>query len=307
MYPVKTPDLVRHGADVNARDLGPALGDRSKNEVGIKNNSLLHCCVLHGKDEMYRHLTQKLAANAWAVNNNGDTPLLLAAACRSLKMVRVAMDGMKQTLWTFGPVSCVRYPLYEIEHGSNSREIGKDDGQSRSSNEGDGRDGRSFANLANQTLSTASSFFSSRRHPSGSVSAVRRKWQRRTVLQIIDAKNAHELLYMDVLWRLLNDKYPPRPARTESEPASPRPRGPAATMLAFSVHFSADSNVQVGLFWQEDLPLVRLFERGQSRLPHALSLLPHTRGRVRRRPHRARHPRAHRWHALGDRRCLLRR
>ena len=33
-----------------------------------------------------------------------------------------------------------------------------------------------------------------------------RKWQRRTVLQIIDAKNAYELLYMDVLWRLLNDK-----------------------------------------------------------------------------------------------------
>eukprot|EP00966_Prymnesium_polylepis_P222076 5138440-Prymnesium_polylepis.1 len=23
---------------------------------------------------------------------------------------------MKQTLWVFGPVSCVRYPLYEIEN-----------------------------------------------------------------------------------------------------------------------------------------------------------------------------------------------
>lgn len=97
--------LIQKGADVNARDEGPLLGERSKNLArGVRNNALLHCLVLHEKEEMYRYLTTQHMANPWATNDNGDTPLLLAADKRSLKMVRVALDGMKQTLWTFGPV-----------------------------------------------------------------------------------------------------------------------------------------------------------------------------------------------------------
>ncbi|KAL3915982.1 MAG: hypothetical protein SGPRY_007009, partial [Prymnesium sp.] len=97
--------LVRHGADVNARDQGPLLGEKSKNLAeGVRNNSVLHCCVLHNRDEMYRYLINNLNANPWAINDDYNTPLLLAASRKSVKMVRVAMDGMKQTLWTFGPV-----------------------------------------------------------------------------------------------------------------------------------------------------------------------------------------------------------
>ena len=119
--------LARHGADVNARDRGPALGALTNAKCGVRNNALLHCCVLHEQEEMYRHLAFALHANPWAINDEHDTPLLLAAASRSLRMVRVAMDGSKQTLWTFGPVSCVRYPLYEIENPKNSRAVILDD------------------------------------------------------------------------------------------------------------------------------------------------------------------------------------
>jgi len=173
--------LVQHNADVNARDAGPALGERSKNLAGgVRNNSLLHCCVLHSKEEMYRYLTTVLKANPWAINDDFDTPLLLAASRRSLQMVRVAMDGMKQTLWTFGPVCCVRYPLYEIEYDMRR---GDEDSMQEASMQRRG----------------------GLRMPFSPKNGAAR--QRRTVLQIIDVKHASELLYLDVIWKLLNDKW----------------------------------------------------------------------------------------------------
>eukprot|EP00966_Prymnesium_polylepis_P001799 41197-Prymnesium_polylepis.1 len=56
------------------------------------------------RSRTFRRGPLRSQANPWAVNDAYDTPLLLAAACRSLKMVRVAMNVTKQTLWTFGPV-----------------------------------------------------------------------------------------------------------------------------------------------------------------------------------------------------------
>jgi hypothetical protein len=145
--------LVSQGANPNARDAGPASALKLSGFM-VKDNSILHCCVLHGREAMFRHLTGSHQANPWVVNDRGDTALLLAAACRSRKMAQVAIDGTKQVLWTFGPVRCVRYPLYGVE--------------------GDQHWGRD---------------------------------RRRTVLQVIDEVQAHELLYADVIWSLLNDKW----------------------------------------------------------------------------------------------------
>ncbi|KAL3927872.1 MAG: hypothetical protein SGPRY_002633 [Prymnesium sp.] len=66
---------------------------------------------------MFWLLTTRHNATPWVTNANGDSPLLLAAKMRSTKMAREAMECMKQILWVFGPVMCVRYPLLEIEAG----------------------------------------------------------------------------------------------------------------------------------------------------------------------------------------------
>ena len=42
-------------------------------------------------------------------------PLLLAVACGSKRMVSAAMEATHIPLWTFGPVKCVKVPLYEVE------------------------------------------------------------------------------------------------------------------------------------------------------------------------------------------------
>ena len=64
---------------------------------------------------MYQFLTKRYKANQFVTNDAGDTPLLLAASINSKPMVLTILDNMKQTLWVFGPVRCVRYPLVEIE------------------------------------------------------------------------------------------------------------------------------------------------------------------------------------------------
>eukprot|EP00326_Haptolina_ericina_P008952 CAMPEP_0181210514 /NCGR_PEP_ID=MMETSP1096-20121128/23269_1 /TAXON_ID=156174 ORGANISM="Chrysochromulina ericina, Strain CCMP281" /NCGR_SAMPLE_ID=MMETSP1096 /ASSEMBLY_ACC=CAM_ASM_000453 /LENGTH=1040 /DNA_ID=CAMNT_0023301805 /DNA_START=196 /DNA_END=3317 /DNA_ORIENTATION=+ len=163
--------LMAQDTDVNARDQGPMCG-KPKFPRMVMNNTVLHCCVLHSQAAMYHHLTEKYGANPWVMNDVGDTPLLLATACRSRRMVQVCMDGQKETLWKFGPVSSVRYPLYEIE--SNIR---TDEG----------------------VLAHIKDF---------SQEALGKKQKgRRTVLQVIDRENAFELLYSYLLWRLVQDKW----------------------------------------------------------------------------------------------------
>ncbi|KAL1503613.1 hypothetical protein AB1Y20_012090 [Prymnesium parvum] len=111
--------LIENGADVDAQDQGNASGRRLHHIAMAKGNSVLHCCVLHQQAKMYWYLATKHNATPWVTNVNGDSPLLLAAKMRSTKMAREAMECMKQTLWVFGPVMCVRYPLLEIEAGQN--------------------------------------------------------------------------------------------------------------------------------------------------------------------------------------------
>ena len=81
-------------------------------------NTVLHASVIHGHAEMYAHLITTYQPTPWARNAAGQTPLLLAMWCGSASVVDAVLDGIKQTLWAFGPVSCVRYPLYDIETAS---------------------------------------------------------------------------------------------------------------------------------------------------------------------------------------------
>ena len=86
--------LIEHGAKVDVRDLGPAASGKPLTIKGmVRNNSVLHCCVLHERGEMYKHLIQKHGASPWMVNGHGDTPLLLATLTRSRRMVQASICG----------------------------------------------------------------------------------------------------------------------------------------------------------------------------------------------------------------------
>ena len=101
--------LLAHGAQVNAIDAGNISGRHLAVSSGMaKANTVLHCCVLHERDAMYRHLCQNHSASPWATNIHGDTPMLLATRRESVKMVYAAMDALKLRLWVFGPVSVER-------------------------------------------------------------------------------------------------------------------------------------------------------------------------------------------------------
>ena len=93
---------------------------------------------------MYRYLVE-LGANTYATNFANQTcrplpppatrphphphayspgrprrPVLLAVACGSRRMVSAAMEATHIPVWTFGPVKCVKVPLYEVESHKES-------------------------------------------------------------------------------------------------------------------------------------------------------------------------------------------
>ena len=187
--------LIEAGADPNAVDKGPASSNRVQSKVHkgiVTGNSVLHCCVLHERNAMYRHLTTQHHAAVWTTNKRGDTPLLLATKVRSVKMAQAAMDAQRHTIWTFGPVTCLRYPLYEIvrrwprthsmdpplppPRARNSLSLPKPghSGVSRVVQECDYNWGRSL---------------------------------RRGVLQVIDDEDVSELLTNEVIWKVTKDKW----------------------------------------------------------------------------------------------------
>ena len=72
----------------NQLDLGPHNANRAFPRSMARENTVLHCLVLHDQKEMYRTLVDEYGANPWAPNIHGDTPLLLACR-RSLEMAQV--------------------------------------------------------------------------------------------------------------------------------------------------------------------------------------------------------------------------
>ena len=75
-------------ANPNQLDLGPHNSNRAFPRSMARENTVLHCLVLHDQKEMYRTLVDEYGANPWAPNIHGDTPLLLACR-RSLEMAQV--------------------------------------------------------------------------------------------------------------------------------------------------------------------------------------------------------------------------
>ena len=170
-------------ADVNQRDLG-SLSSKTFHTSMALDNTVLHCLVLHDRKSMYEYLVSEHEANAWATNANGDTPLLLACR-RSLDMAEVALDSSRQLVWSYASVSCVRYPLYELE--------------------GDGY-GNTLASLGRRSMTERSLLGSARE--ASSVAAGKGKGKTTsTVISVVSRERVAQLLYSDVLWKLINDKW----------------------------------------------------------------------------------------------------
>ena len=87
-------------ANPNGRDLGPESDRGERGPVKRKkeqkhmhrDNTILHCLVLHERAEMYRYLVE-FGANTYAINCVSQTPLLLAVACGSKRMVRACASA----------------------------------------------------------------------------------------------------------------------------------------------------------------------------------------------------------------------
>lgn len=183
-------------ADVHARDVGPIRRGTSalplKGIDKVIGNSVLHCLVYHDRASMYLHLVSKHDANTWAVNHEGETPLLLAARLGKSRMVELVLESTCQELWTFGPVSSRRYPLYMIErvtaisHVIAPHNFGP---QSTSS----AQMSRMPQSSNNPTEAT----------PIPSHSSVRREYLLRRTL----SPQGAPLLYIPLIWELLRDKW----------------------------------------------------------------------------------------------------
>jgi len=99
-------------------------------------NTVLHLCTLHEHDNMYDFVCDRYegvlavakaeggepAAAAAArtplekVHNNKDqTPLVLAAQRGSRLMFEHVLERAKQVQWSYGPVTCLLYPLEELD------------------------------------------------------------------------------------------------------------------------------------------------------------------------------------------------
>lgn len=74
--------LLQAKADVNATDAGCASSASKVLSKGmVRGNSVLHCCVLHGRADMYSHLALTHKANKWAANAQDDT----ASCCEPIR------------------------------------------------------------------------------------------------------------------------------------------------------------------------------------------------------------------------------
>jgi len=207
-------------ADVNQRDLG-ALSSKTFHASMALDNTVLHCLVLHDKKSMYEYLVSEHEANAWATNVNGDTPLLLACR-RSLDMAEVALDSSRQLVWSYASVSCVKYPLYELE-GDARDENGNTVAHLRSSisghnghsgggeaNGGEANGGEANGGGGGARASSESSLVGSEASAAAAAAAGRAKQKIRknaSVISVVSRERVASLLYSDVLWQLINDKW----------------------------------------------------------------------------------------------------
>ena len=181
-------------ANPNQLDLGPHCANRTFHRSMARENTVLHCLVLHDQQEMYRTLVDEYGANPWAPNIHGDTPLLLACR-RSLNMAQVAMIASRQMVWSYASVTCVRYPLYELE--------GEGFGARRKRQGGAPSTGSERLGEGSGVMKEVSQLLRGRqgqRHMNVNAN-------RQSVLSVVTRERVASLLYSDVLWKLIQDKW----------------------------------------------------------------------------------------------------
>ena len=104
-------------ANPNGRDQGPesSRGHMRRRDVDVdvdapehsvlqahmhRDNAILHCLVLHERAHMYRYLVEH-GANAYSPNSSNQTPMLLAVAKGSRRMVSTAIEATQARVSTY--------------------------------------------------------------------------------------------------------------------------------------------------------------------------------------------------------------
>ena len=103
--------LVRAGADLTAQD--------------THGNTCLHMCVMHNQPETYEQLCRLWSASVKnsssehalerMANADGLTPLLFAARNGYTEMFEFLLERSCVTEWSYGPVTCKRMPLFDVD------------------------------------------------------------------------------------------------------------------------------------------------------------------------------------------------
>ena len=102
--------LLRAGADASARD--------------THGNTCLHMAVIHNQPDMYEQLCKSWAKPKELEQcENADrlTPLLFAARGGYEEMFNFLLERICVTEWSYGPVTCKRMPLMEIDTKQRER------------------------------------------------------------------------------------------------------------------------------------------------------------------------------------------
>jgi transient receptor potential cation channel subfamily V protein 6 len=102
--------LLRAGADALAQD--------------THGNTCLHMAVIHNQPEMYDQLCKSCTKPKELEQcENGDrlTPLLFAARSGYQEMFNFLLERICVTEWSYGPVTCKRMPLMEIDTKQRER------------------------------------------------------------------------------------------------------------------------------------------------------------------------------------------
>jgi len=77
-------------------------------------NTALHMAVIHERADMYDFLLDH-GANPMLENEAGDNMFMLATRRGSKRMFNCILVKSKQQLWSYGPVTCSRYPLTSLD------------------------------------------------------------------------------------------------------------------------------------------------------------------------------------------------
>ena len=89
------------------------------NQVDRYGNGVLHLTVIHNQPEMYQHallhVDNKKRPDPNLCNNNGLTPLALAAKLGKIEMFEKILKTSSKRFWSYHTVTCSAYPLKSFD------------------------------------------------------------------------------------------------------------------------------------------------------------------------------------------------